>query len=208
MAKAAGRIAVLGAGNIGGTLGRKWVAAGRQVAFGVTDPNGAKAQALRADVGDKAPMTGAAEALQGADIVVFAIPGKAMDETIAAHAAALDGKLVIDCANRMGEPSFNSHATFQRLTPNARYVRAFNSLGWENFANATFAGGPADLFYAGPDADRAVVEALIGDIGYHPVRVGDSEKASAVDLVSQLWFALIPTYGRHLAFKALTDERS
>ena len=205
MAESTGRIAVLGVGNIGGGLGRKWVAAGREVAFGVADPNGAKAQALKGDVGDKAPITSVAEALQGAEVIVFAIPGKAMDEAIAANAAALDGKLVIDAANRMGEASLNSHATFQRLTPNARYVRAFNSLGAENFVNANFTGGPADLFYAGPDADRAVAEALIGDIGYHPVRLGDSDKASVVDLVSQLWFALIPTYGRHLAFKVLTD---
>jgi hypothetical protein len=205
VAETIGKIAVLGVGNIGGGLGRKWVAAGRTVAFGVADPNGAKAQALKADIGNKAPITSVAEALAGAEIVVFAIPGKTMDETIAANAAALDGKLVIDVANRVGEPSFNSYATFQRLTPNARYVRAFNTLGAENFANANFKGGPADLFYASPDADRAVIETLIGDIGLHPVRLGDSEKATQVDLVLQLWFTLIPTYGRHFAFKVLTD---
>ncbi len=205
MAETTGKIAVLGVGRIGGALGRKWVAAGREVAFGVADLNGDKAQALKADIGDKASITSVADALEGAEIVVFAIPGKAMDETIATNAAALEGKLVFDCANRMGEPSFNSHATFQRLTPNARYVRAFNSLGAENFANANFKGGPADLFYAGPQADRAVVEALIGDIGLHPVRLGDSDQADKVDLVLQLWFALIPTYGRHFAFKVLTD---
>ena len=43
-------IAVLGAGNIGSTLGRKWVAAGHQVAFGVNDPNGKHAQALRTEL--------------------------------------------------------------------------------------------------------------------------------------------------------------
>src|SRR5579883_3164052 len=116
MAETTGKIAVLGVGRIGGALGRKWVAAGREVAFGVADLNGDKAQALKADIGDKASITSVADALEGAEIVVFAIPGKAMDETIATNAAALEGKLVFDCANRMGEPSFNSHATFQRLT--------------------------------------------------------------------------------------------
>ena len=42
-------IAVLGAGNIGGTIGRKWVSAGYQVVFGVNDPNGKNAQALRGE---------------------------------------------------------------------------------------------------------------------------------------------------------------
>jgi len=50
-----------------------------------------------------------------------------------------------------------------------------------------------------------VIEALIGEIGYHPVRLGDGDKANTVDLVLQLWFTLIPTYGRHFAFKELTD---
>ncbi|MFL5690344.1 MAG: NAD(P)-binding domain-containing protein, partial [Ktedonobacteraceae bacterium] len=45
-------IALLGAGNIGGTLGRKWIAAGHTVAFGVNNPAGAKAQALRSDFGN------------------------------------------------------------------------------------------------------------------------------------------------------------
>ena len=42
-------IVVLGAGNIGGTLGRKWVAAGHQVIFGVTNPHGEKARKLRSE---------------------------------------------------------------------------------------------------------------------------------------------------------------
>jgi predicted dinucleotide-binding enzyme len=204
---AAVRIAVLGAGNIGGTLGRKLVAAGHQVTFGVTDPSGDKAQALRADLGEKAVVRTAAEALRDAEVVVFAVPGGAMEETIAANAAALDGKLVIDAANRMGASTTNSRAVYQQHAPGARYVRAFNSLGWENFANPTFDGVQADLFYAGPEADRALVEQLIGDVGLRPIRLGDADQAGVVDTVLGLWFALAigQKRGRHLAFKVLTS---
>ena len=57
------KIVVLGAGNIGGTLGRKWSTAGHQVTFGVSDPNGPLSQALRAELGDKIKIGTVADAL-------------------------------------------------------------------------------------------------------------------------------------------------
>lgn len=202
------RVAVLGAGNIGGTLGRKWVAAGHEVTFGVRDPQDAKAQALRAEVGERAKVGTLDEALASGDVIVMALPGPAMDETIARNAAQLDGKTVVDAANRMGEPRRNSLATFQAHTPNARVYRAFNSYGWENFAEPNFGGVAADLFYAGPDGDsQATVEQLIADVGLRPVRLGDVDQTATVDAVASLWFALAlgQRKGRHLAFKVLGD---
>lgn len=200
------RIAVLGAGNIGGTLGRKWAAAGHKVAFGVTDHAGARAQALRAELGIKVTVGSVAGALAAGDVVVMAFPGIAMDETITTYAAQLDGKIIIDAANRMGGGPMNSFATFQARTPHARVFRAFNSLGWENFADPVFNGIQADLFYCGPDGDaREMVEQLITDVGLRPMRLGDIDQVGLVDSVTQLWFALAIRQGkgRHLAFKVL-----
>lgn len=202
------RVAVLGAGNIGGALGRKWVAAGHDVTFGVRDPHDARAQALRTEAGERAKIGTVEEALAAGDVVVMALPGPAMDETIARYAAQLDGKTVVDAANRMGEPRRNSLATFQAHTPNARVYRAFNSYGWENFAEPNFGGVAADLFYAGPDGDsQATVEQLIADVGLRPVRLGDVDQTATVDAVASLWFALAlgQRKGRHLAFKVLGD---
>lgn len=201
------RIAVLGAGRIGGTLGRKWIASGYPVIFGVTDTSGEKAQSLRAGLGEKADIRTTAAAMQDAEIAVFAVPGGSMEQIIAASASALDGKLVIDTANRMGESVMNSHAAFQRNTPHARYVRAFNSLGVENFAVPTFNGVTADLFYASPEADRMLVERLIAAIGLNPMRLGNEDQVELVDAAASLWFALAlgQKRGRHLAFKVLTS---
>ncbi len=199
------RIAVLGAGNIGGTLGRKWIAAGHQVAFGVNNTSGARAQQLRADVGNNVAIGTVASALPDAEVVLFAIPGGTMEATIAANAPALDGKVIIDAANRISSPSVNSLAFFQQHTPNARIYRAFNSLPWEVFANPDFDGVQADLFYAGDAADRATVEQLIGDIGLRPIYLGGRDQIPAVDAVLGLFFALGigQKRGRHLAFKVL-----
>jgi predicted dinucleotide-binding enzyme len=202
-------IAVLGAGNIGGTLGRKWAGAGHQVAFGVQDPNGKHAQALRSDLGDKVIIGSIAQVLNSnPDVVVMALPGAAMDATIAEHATQLDSRIILDTANRMGGGGpMNSFATFQQHTPRARVFRAFNTLGWENFANPEFEGISADLFYCGPEGDaRTAVEQLITDIELRPMYLGGVEQVGLVDAVGSLWFALAlgQGKGRQLAFKVLT----
>ena len=200
------RIAVLGAGNIGGTLGRKWALAGHKISFGVNNPDSNRAQALRAELGTKVTIGSVVDALANSDVVVMALPGKAMDETITKHAAQLDGKIIIDTANRMGGGPMNSFATFQKQTPHARVFRAFNTLGWENFADPVFDGIQADLFYCGPDGDaRAVAEQLIEDVGLRPMRLGDVDQMGLVDSVASLWFALAlgQRKGRQLAFKVL-----
>ncbi|HEX5571856.1 MAG TPA: NAD(P)-binding domain-containing protein [Ktedonobacterales bacterium] len=207
------RIAVLGAGKIGGTLGSKWVATGHQVAFGVTDPASSRAQALRAELGQDATIGEVADALAASEVVALAVPGGAVDALLAAYASQLDGKMIIDAANRMGGGPMNSVAAISAAAPNARVYRAFNSLGWENFADPVVNGVQADLFYAGPDDAangaagdaRATVEQLIRDVGLRPVYVGGPEQVALVDAVASLWFALAlgQGKGRHLAFKAL-----
>lgn len=201
------RIAVLGAGNIGGTLGRKWAVAGHKVAFGVTNPDGARAQKVRAELGDKVRIGLVDAVLTDSDVVVMALPGNAMEEAIIKHAAQLDGKIILDTANRLGGGPMNSFATFQTYTPQAQLYRAFNSLGWENFADPVFDGIKADLFYCGPDGDsREVADRMIEDVGLRPIRLGDVDQVGLVDGVGSLWFALVfgQGKGRHLAFKVLS----
>ena len=201
-------IAVLGAGNIGSTLGRKWVAAGHEVTFGVNNPGGEKARKLRDELGDRAAIYTTAEALATVpEVVVLAIPGPAMDTTIAQYAEQLNGKILIDAANKMGTSTHNSFAALQQHTPQASIYRAFNTLGWENFEDALFDGIPADLFYCGTDGGaRTTVEQLISDIGLRPVSLGGTEQVDVVDALLGLWFALAVGQhkGRHLAFKMLT----
>ena len=178
------------------------------MSFGVSDPNGKNAQALHSELGNKVIIGSVAEALStNPDVVVMAIPGTAMDATITQYANQLDGRTIIDTANRMGGGPLNSFATFQQYTPRARVFRAFNTLGWENFANPRFEEGSADLFYCGPDGEvRGAVEQLITDIGLRPMYLGGIEQVGLVDAVAGLWFALAfgQGKGRHLAFKVLS----
>ena len=201
------KIVVLGAGNIGGTLGRKWVEAGHQVVFGVNNPSGEKANKLRRELGDRAVIHTTAEALAtNPDVVVLAIPGSSMNGTIEQYGQQLDGKIIFDTANKMGSNTHNSFAALQQYAPHSPIYRAFNTLGWENFANPLFDGIPADLFFCGTDgAPRITAEQLISDIGLRPVFLGGVEQVGVVDSLLGLWFALAVGQGkgRQLAFKML-----
>lgn len=192
------RIAVIGKGNIGGSLGTKWHAAGHDVVYGVRDGSG--------EGPGGAPVRGIGDALKDADVVVLAVPGQVVADVVTGHGAALAGKTVIDAVNRIGAPEFDSRAIIADAAPQARYVRAFNSLGWENFVEPTFDGVAADLFFTAPPADRETVERLVSDVGLRPAYLGADQHA-VVDSVAALWFTLVRARGgnRHLAFRVLSD---
>jgi len=147
------------------------------------------------------------DALQGnPDVVLIALPGGVVEPTAQKYAAQLNGRIIIDAANRMGEDSMHNLAPFQQHAPQTQLYRAFNSLGWENFAEPIFNGIKADLFYCGPDGEaRPTVEQLISDVGLRPVYLGGVEQMGLLDSIASLWFTLAfgQKKGRHLAFKVL-----
>ncbi len=197
-------IAILGTGNIGTTLGKKWAKAGHRVYFGTRNPQKTEIQTLVKSLGTNAHAASHEEAIGAAEVVLFAVPGNAMDETITANAAALAGKIIIDAANKITSPVINSFSTFTTQVPTAKLYRAFNTYGWENFETPLL---DSDLFYCGTDGDsRTSVENLIADVGLNPVYLGGTDQVELVDSILKLWFALsgVQKKGRHLAFKVLT----
>jgi predicted dinucleotide-binding enzyme len=173
------QISVIGTGKIGGTLGQKWQQAGHEVRYGSGNP--------RADGPGGTPVVAVGDAIEGAEVVVFAIPAAAVEAVAAEHGAALAGKVVVDATNRMGASVVNNRAEILAAAPDAHYVRAFNTLGWENFAEPL---ADADLFFAADPEARATAELLISAIGLRPQYLGDADAAATVDLLLPVWFAL------------------
>lgn len=184
------KIAVIGAGRIGGTIGGKWEAAGHDVVYGLRDPSSKRG----------AKSIGAA--LGSAGTVLLAIPGNAVVQFARDNADELDGKVVIDATNNFGGASANSCPEISSLLPKAKLYRAFNTYGWDVFADPLIAGERPDLFYAGPDD---AIEQLITDAGVRPVRVGGIDAVEVVDGVLRLWFMLAQSRGRHIGFRLLSD---
>jgi hypothetical protein len=190
-------IAIIGAGNIGKTLGGKWVQAGHRVTYGVRNPADPKHAGLNA-----APV---AEALAAAEIILLATPGSAVAEFAAQFSASLAGKIVIDSTNNPRSPQMNNLDALQSAAPDAVLVRAFSTLGWENFADPQLGGQQIDLFYAGAESARPAAEQLIREIGLRPVYLGGLETVPVIDGLTRAWFALAfgQDKGRRVAFKLL-----
>lgn len=123
---------------------------------------------------------------------------------ISANRAALAGKTVIDAVNRIGEPEFNCRSLLADAVPDASYVRAFNTLGWENFADPM---PGTSLFFAADPAARPVAAELISAVGLDPVFLGDAGAAGTVDSLVSVWFALVQQYGgnRRIALRVVKE---
>jgi predicted dinucleotide-binding enzyme len=178
------RIAVIGTGKIGSTLGSRWRAAGFDVVYGSREPSAAGPGG--------APAQTVGDAIAGADVVLLAVPGRAVPDVLGPHGAVLAGKIVIDATNSMGGQEFNRRPAVEAAAPDAQYVRAFNTLGWENFVSP--AAGAA-MFFAADSAARASAEELISAIGLEPVYVGGPDQTGTVDCLLPLWFALVKQNG-------------
>ncbi|WP_028266295.1 NADPH-dependent F420 reductase [Arthrobacter sp. MA-N2] len=199
------RVAVIGTGIIGQTLAARFVQAGHIVTMGTRNPQRDDLVELARRAG--ASLTSIEDAINSSEAVVWAINGSAMADAIPAYGQHLAGKVVIDATNNIGAPSMNSLSLITEHAPSAHAYRAFNSLGWENFANPRYGELNGDLLYTGPAGPaQAVAENLIESTGLRPIRVGDNDKAKIVDDFVALWFSLAigQGMGRELGFKILT----
>lgn len=199
------KIGVIGAGNIGGTIGAKWAAGNHEVFFGVRDPQKASLVEKIGEMTGSVRVGHSAEAIAFADVVVFAVPGASVGPIVEESLDTLRGKTLIDATNNMRGESRHALGVLREKLPEARLYRAFSSLGWENLANPDFEGIKADLFFCGDEAARATVEALISDVGLEPVYLGGTDRVDLVEGMTDMWFnlALKQGMGRRLAFKLL-----
>lgn len=188
------RIAIIGAGNVGGTLGRRWAQAGHDILFGARDPGSAKTREIVASCGGRARATSPAEAAARADVVVLAV-GWHVVQPVVESLGDLAGKIIIDCTNPLDENLQLIHGHHSSggemiadLAVGARVVKAFNTVTWEVMADPDFGDEPATMFYCGGDSASAeVVETLIRDIGMEPCNVGGLEMCRYLEPLAMIW---------------------
>jgi len=203
------RIGIIGTGNIGGTLGRRW-AARHEVRFGARTPDDEAVQAVVRESGHGARAASLREAAAFGDVLVSAVPfGAALD--VVRAAGDLAGKVVVDATNpvapglRHALPSGSASDAIAAAAPEARVVKAFNTAGFEVFGDPAFGGEAASLFLCGDDADaKQVVADLAAELGLEPVDCGPLSQARRLEDLALLWISLAAHgQGRGHAFRLL-----
>lgn len=200
------KIAIIGAGEVGVTLGKALAAKGHTIVFGVRDPNSEKARAALAALRDKAVVTNIPDAVAFADLIVLALPWPAAGEVAQSLAAPLSGKIVIDITNRFNPPPGSGPSAAEdlaRLMPGAKIVKGFNTIGAKHFLDPLFGGKPATMFLCGDDAEAVTfVGWLAGDLGFEVVEAGPLGNAGMLESLAKLWVTLARSgLGRDIAFR-------
>ncbi len=176
------QIAILGAGHVASTLGRLWHAAGHDVTF-------AARRALAAELGQRAHAASVADAVVGAEVVLVAVPGPAVTDVLQA-AGPLDGRGMIDAANSFGQQQVTLRSLADAF-PQARWVRAFNSLSASIMADGNHRKPPWVMFLSGDEEAKPVVAQLIRDAGFDPVDLGGIDDSRLQDPDSALCFNIL-----------------
>ena len=205
------KIAIIGAGSVGSTLGKTWAAKGHPIRYGARNSASDKVRAaLAATPGAEAASIAAA--VHWADAVLLATPWAAAEEALAA-AGDFAGKPLLDATNPIG-PGFAltlGHTTsggeqVQAWAPSAKVVKIFNTTGFENMADPVYPQGRAAMVLAGNDAAaKAVASALATDLGFEALELGGLEGARYLEPAAMLWIklAIVQKLGRNVAFGLL-----
>jgi len=190
-------IAVIGTGRVGGALGPRFARLGITVIYGSRDPNRESVRELVARTGGNSIALSQKEAAKLADWVLLAVPWKAVDALLEEIGPMLGGKIVIDATNalRMGDDGLMVMAVessagqiIQSLVPDAKLVKAFNTMGFHVMAEPAAAGGPVSVPLVGDDADAKIaVASLVTALGFHPVDVGPIRYAHATEQMAMLY---------------------
>jgi predicted dinucleotide-binding enzyme len=189
---------VLGSGEVGQTLAQGLKKHGYEVRIGSRSP---------AKLADFSTQTGIpagtfADVARWGEALVLAVAGTGAERALAdAGRDALRGKLVIDVTNPIGDDPpeggvlkyFTAANTslmelLQRTYPEAKFVKAFNSVGSARMVNPDFQGTRPTMFYCGDDAAaKATVARILDQFGWDSEDMGGAVGARAIEPLAVLW---------------------
>jgi predicted dinucleotide-binding enzyme len=180
------RIAIVGAGRIGGNCARRFAKAGHDVVVTFARDR-AGLEGLAAEIGGEAAEPAAA--VGGAEVVVVSVPWDTIPEALE-QAGSLEGRVVIDTTNQFSGgwlelPGGQTAAQFNAARmPGARYTKSFNTLTSAFQAESAEREGNERVvqWVCGDDPEaKAVVSGLIEDAGYVPVDVGGIAECAVME---------------------------
>jgi predicted dinucleotide-binding enzyme len=211
------KVGVLGSGDVAKALAGGFLKHGHEAMLGTRTVDKLADWARQ---NPKGRVGSFADAARFADLVVLAVKGDVAAEALrAAGAANLAGKPVLDATNPIADaPPVHGVVKFftnldeslmerlQREFAQARFVKAFNSVGNAFFVNPHFKGDKPTMFICGNDESaKQTVRGILDQFGWETADMGYVEAARAIEPLCMLW--LIPGFLRNQwshAFKLLT----
>jgi 8-hydroxy-5-deazaflavin:NADPH oxidoreductase len=194
------KIGIIGAGHIGGTLAKLWVAAGYEVLISSRHPE--ELRLLAQSLGPKARVGTPVEAALFGDVVLVSVPYGALPQIGQDLKAELAGKIVLDTGNpypqRDGDMAIEARrvgtgVASPRYLPGVRLVRAFNAINSGDLASKAHRSGELIAIpLAGDDPEAlAVAQRLVRDAGFEPVVVGPLSRAHEFDVGTPVYTRLM-----------------
>jgi predicted dinucleotide-binding enzyme len=183
------KIGIIGAGNMGSSLGKFWVQNGHKLMFSYSrDP--AKLEKIAQSIGSNASVGTPAEAVQFADVVLLSVPYGAIGDALKA-AGSLDGKILFSCVNAL-LPDMSGLAVgtttsaaeeIAKLAPGARVVEALPLFAEVlNSSSQQFGDQTATIFYTGDDPEaKQVVADLLRETHVEAIDAGPLKNARYVE---------------------------
>ncbi len=196
------RVGVIGSGGVGRALAAGFAAQGHEVTIATRDPEANEELQGWAAQHDDVAIGSFSAAAEAGEIVVLATRGTAVEQAIeTAGRQRFAGKLVIDATNPLdfsgGGPALAVGHTdsggeiVQRALPDARVVKAFNTVNAGLMVDPGLPNGPHPMLIAGnDDAAKRTVGAILADFGWRAFDVGGIERARELESLVILWVAI------------------
>lgn len=200
------KIAVLGTGVVGETIGAKLIEVGHEVKMGSRSANNEKAVEWVAKNGATASTGTFADAAAFGEIVVNCTKGTATLSILAmAGAENLKGKVLIDIANPLGEPdkgwptltvsNTNSLAEqIQQTFPDTKVVKTLNTMWCGIMVNPRMLPDTHQVFISGNDSDaKETAKGILQSFGWKDeemLDLGDLTTARGTEMLLPLWLRI------------------
>ncbi|MBL8642451.1 MAG: NAD(P)-binding domain-containing protein [Rhodospirillaceae bacterium] len=196
-------IAIIGTGNVGTALGKRWGALGHTIVYGSRTPESEKIKLLVKSSGKKASAVTQKDAGKTATIIVMAVPAAAGIEALKAL-GDISGKIVIDAMNEMTfqdgklieptEPEALA-ARLQAAAPGAFVVKALNVTSSRAMTDPAVTGGPVVVPIAGGNAEAKLrVTALLKALGLEVFDMGGADAYKHVEHLGRIYVAYGATH--------------
>lgn len=207
------KIAVIGAGNVGGTLAVALAKKGHAILLGVRDPVAKRYQDLAKRIGNDTRVVGLRDAATSADALLLATPWSATQSVLENMAGALEGKIILDCTNpitadfklSIGHTSSGGEMV-AAWAKGAHVYKVFNTIGYNIMEDPVLDERPALMLVCGDNSEHKLkVLQLAKDVGFEAQDFGKLENARLLEPMALAWIQLAfqQGLGRNFAFGLL-----